>query len=137
MNIMSAPALTVLGLVLLSLLLWFARVRSRRARPAPALIPAAGADSMLSVPAAAKAAYDTAKRERLVIATVAENARDAADPVAWFARSIVGVVPVYRASEAGGFERLDAGTGVGMEPQSLYILERNYPAYMSWARTMQ
>lgn len=90
---------------------------------------------MMSVMEAAAAAYEAAKRERMVITTVAEGA--GTDPVAWFARSIARVVPVYRKLETGAFEKVDDVASVGMEPQSLYIRKHNYQTYIGWARSMQ
>ncbi len=67
---------------------------------------------MMSLMDAAKAAYEIARREEMVIVTVAERApEDGA--VAWFAQSIAGVIPIYRGSNAG-FEKL-AGASVGAE----------------------
>ncbi len=88
---------------------------------------------MLSVMEAATRAYEAAKREGMVIAWVAENARDPEGPTGWFARNIVGVVAAYRKSD-GGFEKTQ---GVGTEPQSLYIRKQDYRTYIDWARGMQ
>jgi len=82
---------------------------------------------------AAAQAYEAAKRERMTIAWVAENAQDSSSPVGWFARSIVGVVAAYRKSGTG-FEKTE---GVGTELQSLYIRKRDYRTYIGWARGMQ
>jgi hypothetical protein len=112
----------------------YGRVRRRSA--APARIPAQESKKMMPVMEAAAAAYEAAKRERMVIVTVAEGARGV-DPIAWFARSIAGVVSVYRKLEAGAFEKIDNTASVGTEPQSLYIRKRNYQTYIGWARSMQ
>ena len=90
---------------------------------------------MMSLVDAAKAAYEIARREQMVIVTVAERApEDGA--VGWFARSIAGVIPIYRSGKAGNFEKLDGGS-IGAELQSLYIRKQDYQTYVRWARTMQ
>ena len=87
---------------------------------------------MLPIEEAAMQAYADAKREGMTIAWVAENARDAQSPVDWFARSIAGVVPVFRKSGAA-YEPAAAGA----DPGSLYIRKQDYRTYIDWARTMQ
>ena len=89
---------------------------------------------MMSLMDAAKAAYEIARREEMVIVTVAERAPDDG-AIGWFARSIAGVIPIYRGSNAG-FEKF-AGASVGSELQSLYIRKQDYQTYVRWARTMQ
>ena len=89
---------------------------------------------MMSLMAAAEAVYEIALREEMVIVTVAERApEDGA--IGWFARSIAGVIPIYRGSNAG-FEKL-AGASVCAELQSLYIRKQDYQTYVRWARSMQ
>ena len=90
---------------------------------------------MMPLMDAAKAAYEIARRERMVISTVAERA-PADGVIDWFARSIAGVIPIYCSGNAGGFEKL-AGTGAGAELQSLYIRKQDYQTYVRWARSMQ
>ncbi|HWA90671.1 MAG TPA: hypothetical protein VG889_11585 [Rhizomicrobium sp.] len=108
-------------------------LRARRNKPAPERISGKEARSMLSVMEAAARVYEAAKREGMTIVWVAENAHDAAGPVAWFAGSIVGVVPAYR-KMGGDFERIrSADTTL----QSLYIRERDCRTYIDWARAMQ
>jgi hypothetical protein len=109
-------------------------ILARRRRPAPQLI--AGKTKLMSLLEAAEAIYETARRERMVIATVAERAGGAAGALAWFANSIAGVIPVYRARDAQAFEKLP-GQNVGTELQSLYIQKRDYQTYVRWARSMQ
>ena len=88
---------------------------------------------MMRLQEAAKAAAATAKRERMVIAKIAKEADDG--QLTWYARSIAGVVPVYRAAGLRSFEEF-AGN-IGAEWQSLYIEKRDYPTYLRWARSMQ
>jgi hypothetical protein len=109
---------------------------ARRRRPAPELIAADGKTKMMSLLEAAEAIYETARRERMVIATVAERAGGEAGALAWFAQSIAGVIPIYRARDAQAFEKLP-GQNVGTELQSLYIQKRDYQTYVRWARSMQ
>jgi len=90
---------------------------------------------MLPLMEAAASVCAAAKRERMVIMTVAEKA--GAGPVAWFAQSIASIIPVYRMGNANAFEKLQGGTSVGTESQSLYIQKRDYKTYASWARSMQ
>ena len=92
---------------------------------------------MLQVSEAAAAAYEAAKRERMVIVTVAEGARSGGNPIEWFVKSIASVVPIYRKSENGAFEKIDDAKSVGTLLQSLYIRKRNYQTYLGWARSMQ
>ena len=113
----------------------FAIGRARGRGAPPLLIAGDGKTPMMSLMEAAKAAYETARRERMVIATVAERAADEG-AVSWFARSIAGVIPIYRGGKAGNFEKL-AGTSVGSEMQSLYIRKQDYQTYVRWARSMQ
>jgi hypothetical protein len=109
--------------------------RSRgRTAPPPPLIAGNGKTPMMSLMEAAKAAYEIARRERMVIVTVAERAsKDGA--IGWFARSIAGVLPIYRGSHAG-FEKL-ADASAAPELQSLYIRKQDYQTYVRWARSMQ
>jgi hypothetical protein len=109
--------------------------RARRRTAPPLLIASDGKTSMMSLMEAAEAAYEIARRERMVIVTVAERApEDGA--IGWFARSIAGVIPIYHSGNAGNFEKL-AGTNIGGELQSLYIRKQDYQTYVRWARSMQ
>jgi len=90
---------------------------------------------MMSLREAAEAAYEIARRERMVIVTVAERASEDG-AIGWFAKSIAGVIPIYRNDSAGSFEKL-AGGGVGTELQALYIRKQDYQTYVRWARSMQ
>jgi hypothetical protein len=119
---------------LAALLFAAGHIRARQRQTAPARIPADEAKTMLQVNEAAAAVYEAAKREGMVIVTVAEGG---ADPIEWFMRSIATVVPVYRRSESGAFEKIDDAKSVGTPPQSLYIRKRNYQTYLGWARSMQ
>gem|GEM_PF-2636407 len=99
---------------------------------------------MLPLNDAASAAYDAARREGMVIAGVAEDAGGAPGALAWFVRSIAGVVPVYESRSGNGpFLRLDrtrttrADADVGTGEQSLYIQKRDLKSYIRWARSMQ
>jgi hypothetical protein len=113
-------------------LLAIGRTRGRAAPPL--LIASDGKTPMMSLMDAATAAYEIARDEQMVIVTVAERApEDGA--VGWFARSIAGVIPIYRGSNAG-FEKF-AGASVGSELQSLYIRKQDYQTYVRWARSMQ
>jgi hypothetical protein len=108
--------------------------RARGRSAPPPLIASDGKTPMMSLMDAAKAAYEIARREEMVIITVAERApEDGA--IGWFARSIAGVIPIYRGSNAG-FEKL-AGASVDAELQSLYIRKQDYQTYVRWARSMQ
>jgi len=91
------------------------------------------ASAMMSVPDAAAAAYEVARAQGMTIAWVAENAKDAAGPAAWFAQSIVGVVPAYRKSGSSFVRSKNVVSGV----QSLYIRKRDFQTYVDWARAMQ
>jgi hypothetical protein len=105
-----------------------------RGRAAPPLLIAGGEKTaMMSLMDAAQAAYEIARRERLVIAIVAERAPENG-AIAWFARSIAGVIPIYRNGNAGNFEKI---ADAGAELQSLYIRKQDYQTYVRWARTMQ
>jgi len=92
---------------------------------------------MMPVMEAAMAAYEAAKRERMVITSVAEGAQAGSNPVAWFAQSIARVVPVYRKLDSGAFEKVEGTASVGTELQSLYIRKLSYQTYVGWARSMQ
>ena len=136
MGILSTAALPwVLFAALAPALFAIGHIRTRKRHAVPALVPATEARSMMPLMEAAAAAYEAAKRERMVIATVAE--RPGVSAVDWFAHSIAGVVPVYRRSESGAFEKIDGATAVGTAPQSLYIRKLNYRTYLGWARSMQ
>lgn len=102
-------------------------------RPAvPARVPARQAKAMLPLADAAAMVWAAARKERMVIAIVAEA--DGAE--AWFAASIASVVPVYRKEQDGGFAKLD-GVEIGSGAAGLYIRKRDYPAYLRWARSVQ
>ena len=118
----------VAALALLGLGKFFAR----RTRPAPARI--SGSGKMMPLMKAAVSANQAARRSRLVIATVAERT---GDPAAWFARSIVSIVPAYRKQGLGVFEKIEDGTQFGTAPEALYIQKRDYQTYLRWARSMQ
>lgn len=106
-----------------------------RGRTAPPLLIAGnGKTPMMSLMDAAKAAYEIARRERMVIVTVAERASEDG-AIGWFARSIAGVIPIYRGGNAG-FEKL-ADASATAELQSLYIRKQDYQTYVRWARSMQ
>jgi len=113
----------------------FAIGRMKARRTAPQRIADNGKTPMMSLLEAAQAAYETARRERMVIVTVAERAT-ADGAVGWFAKSIAGVIPIYRNGSAGSFEKLES-SGVGTELQSLYIRKQDYQTYVRWARSMQ
>jgi len=129
--VQGAPYL-LFGVAALSL---FAIGSLRARRPAPARIAHDGKTPMMTLMDAAEAVYETARRERMVIVTVAERARGQT-ALEWFAQSIAGVVPVYRLSNPDTFEKLD-GPSVGAELQSLYIRKSDYQTYIRWARPMQ
>ena len=113
----------------------FAIGRARGRTAPPLQIASDGKTPMMSLMDAAKAAYEIARREQMVIVTVAERApEDGA--IGWFARSIAGVLPIYRSGHAGNFEKL-AEAGAGAELRSLYIRKQDYQTYVRWARTMQ
>jgi hypothetical protein len=88
---------------------------------------------MVSLGDAAAAAYESAQQKRMVIASVADRAGAIKDAIAWFARSIAGVVPVYRRSGNGRFEK----AGGSSEPTALHIRKRDLKAYLRWARSVQ
>ncbi|HUO94531.1 MAG TPA: hypothetical protein VMU22_16515 [Rhizomicrobium sp.] len=90
---------------------------------------------MMSLLEAAKTAYETARREHMVIVTVAERAAHEG-AIGWFAQSIAGVIPVYRGGAARDFEKL-AAPSVGTDLQSLYIRKQDFQTYVRWARSMQ
>src|SRR5271154_4487544 len=92
--------------------------RTRGRTAPPLLIVSDGKTPMMSLMDAAKAAYEIARREQMVIVTVAERAPEDG-PIGWFARSIAGVTPIYRSGHTGDFEKL-AEAGVGGELRSLY-----------------
>jgi len=108
--------------------------RARGRTAPPRLIASDGKTAMMSLMDAAKAAYEIARREEMVIVTVAERGPDDG-AIGWFARSIAGVIPIYRGSNAG-FEKLTVAS-VDAELQSLYIRKQDYQTYVRWARTMQ
>jgi hypothetical protein len=109
--------------------------RARTRRAPPLLIADDGKTPMMSLLDAAQAAYEIARRERMVIVSVAERA-PGEGAVEWFAKSIAGVLPIYRSGGAGSFEKL-ADTGIGSELRSLYIRKQDYQTYVRWARSMQ
>jgi hypothetical protein len=111
-------------------------VLARRRRIAPDRIGDDGKTEMMSLMDAAQSVYETARRERMVIVTVAERAEGSTGALAWFAHSIAGVIPVYRARATYEFEKLSAQS-VGTDWQSLYIRKRDYQTYVRWARSMQ
>ena len=108
---------------------------ARGRRAAPAFIETKWIGKMLPLMDASASVYAAAKRERMVITTVAE--KSGRGPVAWFAQSIASVIPVYRMSNANAFEKLPGGASVDTESRSLYIQKRDYRTYASWARAMQ
>ncbi len=110
-------------------------ILARGRRAAPAFIERKWIRKMLPLMEAAASVCAAAKRERMVIMTVAEKADGG--PVAWFAQSIASVIPVYRMGKANAFQKLQGGTSVGAESRSLYIQKRDYRTYASWARAMQ
>jgi hypothetical protein len=107
--------------------------RARKRSVAPSSIANDGRTAMMTLKDAANEIYEAAKRERMVIVTVAEApGRNAID---WFARSIAGVLPVYRAGQASGYEKVAGGADGDLD--SLYIRKQDFPAYVRWARSMQ
>jgi hypothetical protein len=110
-------------------------VLARGRAAAPERIGANGTTKMMSLMDAANAVYDIARREQMVIVTVAEKP-NSGGAVAWFAQSIAGVLPIYCKGSSQAFERLDR-TSVGSEWQSLYIQKRDFQTYVRWARSMQ
>lgn len=132
---MSAPSWLPYLLFVIAAVSLFAIGRARGRAAPPLLIAGNGKTPMMSLMDAAKAAYEIARREQMVIVTVAERApEDGA--IGWFARSIAGVIPIYRSGNAGNFEKL-ASAGVGGELRSLYIRKQDYQTYVRWARSMQ
>ncbi len=129
------PSAFIFGLAMLLLVLGYAFTRGRRM--APARIERKWIGKMLPLMEAAASVHAAAKREHMVIATVAEKAGGDADALAWFAQSIARVVPVYRMGSANAFEKLQRTAAIGPDPQSLYIQKRDYKTYASWARSMQ
>lgn len=128
---MPAQALPLVLFVAFAALLFAAgHLLARRRRMAPARIPARRHKTMMTLKDAAKAAYEAARRERMVIVTVAE--RMDSDPATWFASSIAGVVAVYRRGD--DFERV---TEIGTAPEALYIRREDFDTYVRWARSMQ
>jgi hypothetical protein len=113
----------------------FAIGRAKARRAPPQLIADDGKTPMMSLLEAAEAAYEIARRERMVIVTVAERATEEG-AVAWFAKSIAGVIPVYASRDAKAYEML-CHVSVGTELQSLYIRKQDYQTYVRWARSMQ
>ncbi len=89
----------------------------------------------VSLTEAAQTVYDAAKRERLVIVSVAE--KSANGPVDWFARSIASVVPVYRAGGVRAQERFAAADGARADITALHIDRKDIRTYLRWARTVQ
>jgi hypothetical protein len=107
--------------------------RARKRSAAPSSIASDGRTAMMSLREAANEISETARRERMVIVTVAEAPnRNAID---WYARSIASVVPVYRLGNANEYEKLAGSPGEDLD--SLYIRKRDFPAYVRWARSMQ
>ena len=96
----------------------------------PASIAGGRPDSMQPLIQAAEAVNKTARDERMALAVVAERSGDA---VAWFARSIAGVVNVWRKNDSGGFEAAQGDA----DPQSLYIRREDIDSYLRWARTVK
>jgi hypothetical protein len=131
-----APYAVVLFAVAAVALFATGHVLARRKQAAPSRIGSQRKGTMLSLMEAAKAVHEAATREGMVIATVADKS-GSADPIAWFAQSIAGVVPVYRMNEAKTFEKLEGTTDVGGQSQSLYIRKSDYKTYVAWARSMQ
>ena len=113
----------------------FAIGKARARRAPPLRIADNGKTPMMSLLEAAEAAYETARRERMVIVTVAQRAAGES-AVEWFAKSIAGVLPIYRNGGTGNFEKL-TDTGIGSELRSLYIRKQDYQTYVRWARSMQ
>jgi len=109
---------------------------ARKQRAIPVLIPSDGKTKMMTLMEAAAAAYEAARREKMVIATVAERVPGREGAIAWLAQSIAGIIPVYRMSAANAFEKL-ARPGGASELQSLYIRKQDLQTYVRWARSMQ
>jgi hypothetical protein len=131
------PLLMLGFLVVVAAVLFTAgHVLAKRRRAPPVVIGIEKRKTMLPLMDAAAGVYKAAKKERMVIVTLAENT-DAAGPVEWFAQSIASVVPVYREGESNTFEKLEGRTGVGLQPQSLYIRKTDYKRYVRWARSVQ
>jgi hypothetical protein len=119
--------MVVVGVSLAALLLGTARQVVRAFRRG------AGTSEMVPLGDAAAAAYESAKQKRMVIVSVAERAGAVKDAIAWFARSIAGVIPVYRRNGNGRFEK----AGGSSEPTALHIRKRDLKAYLRWARSVQ
>jgi hypothetical protein len=133
MNLDSQSIYLVLFAVAALALLALGSFLARRLRPAPARI--SGSSRMMPLMRAAASAHREARRRRMIIVTVAERA--GADAAAWFARSIVSVVPAYRKQGLGVFEKIEDGTQFGEAPEALYIQKRDYKTYLRWAQSMQ
>lgn len=125
----AGPILAVLAAILL---LAVGRLLGRKT--VPQTIPGNKRGRMQPLLAAAEAAHQAARRERMVIATVAERADG--DPTAWFAQSIAGVVAVYRMEGSDAFEKVQ-GANIGTAPEALYIRRRDFDTYICWARSVQ
>jgi hypothetical protein len=116
--IFAAATAAILALVLIL----FVRTRVRNGR-------------MLSLQDAAASAYESAKRKRMVIATVADRAGATQDAIAWFVQSIASVIPIYRRRN-GSFKKVDPSSAhVASGP--LHIFKRDLAAYLRWARSVQ
>jgi hypothetical protein len=107
------------------LLFGFGHLLARRNRA-----DTSGDDGMQKLDEAAAAAYETARRERMPLAAIAEMA---SDPVRWFARNLANIVGAWKNNKAGGYE---AAKGDG-DTQSLYIRRRDLANYLRWARTVK
>ena len=79
---------------------------------------------------AAKSVTETARKERLPLAVVAEREGDV---LGFFARNIARVVGVWRKKDGGDYE---PAKGDG-DPQSLYIRPGDIESYLRWARTVK
>jgi hypothetical protein len=80
---------------------------------------------------AAKSVMETARKERMALAVVAERSGDA---IAFFARSLIDIVGAWRKNTAGGFA---AASKDDADLQSLYIRREDIESYLRWARTVK
>jgi hypothetical protein len=91
----------------------------------------------VSLQDAAAKAYQSAKRNRMAIVSVAERAGPAQNAVAWFVQSIAAMIPVYRRrARSGRLEKMGKVDPL-KEPAALRIRKRDLATYLRWARSMQ
>jgi hypothetical protein len=110
-------------------------IRRRRKMP-PQRVGAERAKSMSPLLQAASAACDAATREGMAISSIIRTQYPEVDPVAWFAKSMSAIIPIYRLMDGRDFERQPEPVNSASDASLLYIRSDDLKVYLTWARTV-